>query len=58
MFKLEFSTTNDSFAPGHYASEIEGILVYIAESVHEGLRDGPVRDSNGNTVGKWSLTEA
>lgn len=57
MFKLEFATDNAAFDdnPGHEAARI---LREIAAKLDRGddLGGGPVRDSNGNKVGRWELT--
>ena len=57
MFKIEFSTDNAAFdeSDGYQAErEIRDILHKIAYYVtHHGDKSGMVRDSNGNTIGKW-----
>lgn len=60
-FKLEFKTDNAAFHEDEYAmaEEVSSILKGVAEKIAaaDGTTEGPVRDTNGNTVGKWSLTE-
>jgi hypothetical protein len=53
MFKVEFETGNAAFEDD-FMFEIESIFEDIVEAVSNGMEDGPIRDSNGNTVGKWS----
>lgn len=50
MIDINFRTGNDSFGD---SPEIEAarILRELADSLENGLLDGPIRDSNGNTVG-------
>lgn len=62
-FKLEFETGNSAFADDPENEEVARILRGVADRVYEGRRDtwssalaGIVRDSNGNTVGRWELT--
>lgn len=60
MFKLEFETTGAAFAD-EGAFEVCAVLRRIAERVQleadGGSREGegPIRDSNGNTIGSWSM---
>ena len=54
MFKLEFSTDNAAFED---SLEVVRILERIAQNVKGGDTFGAVKDSNGNTVGRWSLSE-
>jgi hypothetical protein len=54
MFKLEFDTGNDAFSD--LEAEISMILEAVGIEVRKGATHGKVWDSNGNTVGKWSLT--
>lgn len=62
MFKLEFETGSDAFfieggPPFHYPwPEIERILKEISNGF-VGVVAGSVYDSNGNRIGKWSLTD-
>lgn len=54
-FKLEFSTANAAFED-NLEMESHYIVLGVAEAIREGRRSGKVRDTNGNTVGEWSLT--
>ena len=67
MFTLTIETDSDAFTaeeeyrPGDNAqaraNEIARILGRITNAIQTGGRtDGTVRDTNGNTVGNWSLT--
>lgn len=53
MFTLTFKTQNAAFDSG---VEVARILRTIAEKVDQDYSEGTVRDINGNTVGKWTLT--
>jgi hypothetical protein len=56
-FRVTFSTTNAAFSEDRGA-EIASILRKIAnavECVGTESDEGPVRDSNGNTVGAWKV---
>lgn len=60
MFKLEFSTDNAAFGDNDRATlehEVEMRLLNIVASISHGIYQGVVRDSNGNTIGQWSLTD-
>ena len=51
--KIKFDTDNAAF--GELPEiEVRKILQEIGEAVIVGVTDGPCRDSNGNTVGRWS----
>lgn len=56
MFRLEIQTDNDAFKING-AEEIRTILKDIANQLRYGETSGKVRDTNGNTVGEWSLTD-
>ena len=53
--KIEFDTDNAAFNdqddPG---LEIRRILLAISFDITDVNTSGPVRDSNGNTIGAWS----
>ena len=51
---IDIDTSNAAF--DNYEDEIENILRPIALKVSSGIRDGNLRDSNGNTVGKFKVT--
>ena len=60
MFKLEFSTDNAAFNEGGENGrfyEVADILLRVAQCVQAGALGGAVQDSNGNTIGRWSLSE-
>lgn len=60
MFKLEFETSGDAFASDG-AFEVCAVLRRLYERIRleadggssEG--EGPMKDSNGNTIGQWSM---
>jgi hypothetical protein len=54
MFELSFETSNASFEDSPEL-EVEYILHKLARNVRAGGREGPVIDSNGNTIGAWKL---
>lgn len=59
MFRIEFETDNDAFAQGPPRYEIMLTLGRVGSTVVHGgpdTLDGPVRDTNGNTVGTWQYT--
>lgn len=56
MFKCEFSTGNDAFE-AEAAHEIVRLLAVLSETLKTGAHVGIIRDSNGNKIGAWSLTE-
>jgi hypothetical protein len=62
MFTLQFATGNDDFAKDP-AGTIAVILDQVADFVeyHGNLPDFiqyPIRDRNGNTIGRWSYQNA
>lgn len=55
MFKAQFTTDNAAFDDSP-ASETAMILRHIAAQIESGEAfDGPIRDSNGNRIGQWTL---
>lgn len=58
MFKLEFSTSNAAFQDDGLPSfAVAQCLFEVADEVRAGRKRGSVFDGNGNTVGKWELSE-
>ncbi len=55
MFKIEFETENDAFAPV-VTIEIRRLLRQVSDRVDDGQTEGTLADRNGNTVGRFSLT--
>ena len=54
MFKLTIETDNAAFDPDtHY--EVSRILRNVIEKIGAGVSEGTLVDSNGNSVGKFSL---
>jgi hypothetical protein len=55
-FRLTISTDNEAFTEDRGA-ELARILTWLAQRFDTGVPggEGTVRDSNGNTVGKWTL---
>ena len=56
MFNLTIKTDNAAFQEGQPADEVARILREIAGKLEEGDSNGPAFDSNGNTVGTFTLT--
>lgn len=56
MFELKFETDNACFED-HLATEASAIIREVAMRVSQGRTAGKVMDSNGNTVGSWTLTK-
>lgn len=55
-FKLEISCDNAAFGDGMHATNLElaRMLRVLASSLQDdGYSNGPLRDYNGNTVGKY-----
>ena len=55
MIMITIKTDNAAFQDGNRATEIASILHRMAEQVTRNATISP-RDSNGNTVGKVTLT--
>jgi hypothetical protein len=55
--KIEFETINEAFEGENLVPEVFKIMIVIMDLILTGKREGPVYDSNGNKVGKWSLPE-
>lgn len=56
MFKLEFETDNEAFGTDT-AAETNHLLQEVAGSIRAGYTKGLVRDSNGNRIGRYELTQ-
>lgn len=55
MFKLEFETDSAAFDGAEFP-EIAEVLRKLADRIENPDRtEGLIRDSNGNTVGRWSM---
>lgn len=52
MFKLTIETGNDAFAD-EPNEELARLLEKAAQRLRSGYVSDTLRDSNGNTVGKW-----
>jgi len=53
-FKLEFSMDNSIFEDCP-KQEVKEILTRIADRVLDGQTFGPIAETNGNTIGRWSI---
>lgn len=56
-FKLEMNCDNDAFADD-LSGEVIAILTGVQQQIMLGDSEGICRDVNGNTVGRWEITEA
>lgn len=61
MFQLSFSMNNAAFQEEDMRHiEVSALLSTLAETIeYNGIHDqsyGSLRDTNGNTIGKWEVT--
>jgi hypothetical protein len=54
--QISFDLDNDAFCPVLPTGELDRIFQRISDAVWEGNTEGRIRDSNGNTVGRWEIT--
>lgn len=54
--KITIDIKTDNAAFEENPQEVEMILKETAKKIGNGYRDGNLRDSNGNTVGKFRVT--
>jgi hypothetical protein len=57
QFNLDVNIDNDDYARDGLGYELTKAMQYIASDIGLGLTRGLVRDTNGNTTGKWEITE-
>ena len=55
-FNLRFNMDNAAFSD-YPEGEISSILRKVINKVNDGNEDGQIRDTNGNTVGEWDISE-
>lgn len=55
VFKLEFTTDSAAFEDNK--EEIKGIIGFVLDKLDSGFKSGNVRDSNGNTIGHFELSD-
>jgi hypothetical protein len=55
--KIEFSMDGAAFDGDAVYAEAGGLIRTIADKIATGRTDGPVIDSNGNTVGRFAIVE-
>jgi len=55
-FNLRFNMDNAAFSD-YPEGEISSILGKVINKVNDGDEDGQIRDTNGNPVGEWEVTE-
>ena len=55
-FNLRFNIDNAAFSD-YPEGEISSILGKVINKVNDGDEDGQIRDTNGNPVGEWEVTE-
>lgn len=57
MFRVEIETSNAVFDDDDQARiEIAHLLDGLSNKLTTGVNEGILKDTNGNTVGKWSYT--
>ena len=59
-FKLEITLGNEAMRDGaDIAHKLKDIALSVEHIMHDGLRGrtDAIRDVNGNTVGRWRVTE-
>jgi hypothetical protein len=58
MFRLTIETENAAFGESMetVVDEVTGILREVAGRIDRGVVGGPIRDTNGNSVGTYTLT--
>ena len=55
--KIQFDCDNDAFADDNLHEETADILKRIEKDVrHAAISGDAIRDTNGNTIGRWSLS--
>lgn len=55
-FTLAFDMDNDAFAQG-WQLEVTRIVAKVTFQVVEGVIAAPIRDENGNLVGRWEVSD-
>ena len=55
MFRLIVDTSNAAFEGAARGQELGKLLREVATDLEAGYSGGPLRDLNGNTVGRWSV---
>lgn len=60
MLRIEISTGNAAFGDTETerCEEVARLLRYTASRIERGGHSGPIRDANGNTVGRYELERA
>ena len=54
--KIEFDCDNAAFDDDNLHEESADILKRIEKDVRMGYHGDRIRDTNGNTIGRWSLS--
>ena len=55
MFRLMIDTSNAAFEGAARGRALAKLLREVAKDPEAGYSGGPLRDLNGNTVGRWSV---
>lgn len=55
-FELKLESDNDAFSIGDPADEVTWLLTEVINHLDNGRLSGQLRDSNGNTIGHFALT--
>lgn len=60
MMHIRFATVNDEFKPDREDAIRASLhaIDTVSAQLRRGLVSGSVQDSNGNTIGAWTLTGA
>jgi len=55
--RIEFDTDNAAFEENGFYYEVDGVLDRIRRQLRDGYDQAYAKDTNGNTIGHWSLEE-
>ncbi len=56
-FELKFNMDNDCFTENEPQMVAGRIINEVASQMFDGIKNGVIRDPNGNTVGQWEIKE-
>lgn len=54
-FTLTFDTDNADFQESGLEKISMHILKLVSDKIDDGFTEGIIRDSNGNTIGRWAF---
>lgn len=55
--EVEIESSNAAFSDGNAPEECALILLGVAQKLRGGYESGSLLDTNGNTVGRWTLQQ-